>query len=290
VFIEKIPPSKPVGWERIVRSPWLGTAYVILWVLHIFVLTYVQSIGVISKTYQYGGQYLYLTQWINTILAIYWAVCWLDSFTQYFSDKQYDQEGRIIRWAAKHDLTIHRFRDAFFACIAFPISVFVGISFILLINEYGTRLETQFLRVWQHIVITILAFVELFAFGHEFGYGGRVKNGVLIQSLICLALGMIYLIWNFTLSSLNGAYPYTFQDGFTTTTSKVVGYTALLLFVWFLYWVGYWINLIYIPGCCGRKPATEAGGRVSRSPLDDEANQNEMGKISSPKAPVVYYY
>jgi hypothetical protein len=252
--VERIPPSTPVGtWKKVIANVPATIFFFLLWVLHLVVLLYIQPIGQGTKTFAYGGEANYLTEWINVVLVAYWGICWVDSLLLVLAKNEDKSDSCLTRFAVKYGLGLHRFRDAFFAALAFPVSVFVGISFIVLIGVYGNTPVSIFLRVWQHIVIMVLNFIELVAFGHEFGYGGRVKGGLWIQSAITLLFALLYLATNLTLSYYNQTYPYGFQNNLTSLTSQIIGYTVLILFVYVFYWVGYWLNLIYVPGCCGRQ-------------------------------------
>jgi hypothetical protein len=174
--------------------------------------------------FQYGGKLIWLTTWGNCALLVYWVVAAADCIL-YIKKSPYS--GRV-----------HQIRDDFFATIAFPITTFVGLGWIMLLNVYGSNPGVAYIRVWNHIIVLILVWIEMIALPHEYGYGQRIKGGKLIQSAICFSFGLVYLIWNLVLSIYNKRFPYGFQNGVGAG-----GYILLLLFCKFCYWLGYGVYL-----------------------------------------------
>ena len=136
----------------------------------------------------FGGQWKYLTYWNLWIQLIYFCISLLNN---------------IIGTCHK----IKKYRDDFFATIAFPIGQFVGIVFWIL---YHIDREVIFPLVMddffpnyinhmRHTSVVPLQLMELCLLHHVYP-----KNGMFVSALFCFT----YLSWTLMVAYLGGIWVY----------------------------------------------------------------------------------
>jgi hypothetical protein len=139
----------------------------------------------------------------------------------------------------------------------------LAVIFFTIILDFGTGLPVVLRRVYSHAGVFVIIWTDTYLVKHKYkGHGildpARQRKKALMQSLVPVAAGIIYLTWNMIAHEFNHVYPYAFQAKLSATVAPFV-YSALLLFIWSLFWFGRWVNQkIHAPQHRGNGPLVPA--------------------------------
>lgn len=178
----------------------------------------------------FGGKLVYLTFWDAILQAVYFTIC-------LFNDAAGDHSPN-----PQNPPLIRRIKDYMFAAFAFPIAMFVGITFwsIMAIDRelvLPSKLDAYFPMWLNHIMHTnIVIFILLEMFLSCRKYPSK-KSGLLGLTIFMA----IYLSWTFVIYYNTNLWVYPVMN-VMDWPSRICFLLAMLAFCLILYLVGDFIN------------------------------------------------
>ncbi|KAM4622775.1 androgen-induced gene 1 protein-like [Discoglossus pictus] len=169
----------------------------------------------------YGGRWKYLT-FINQVLqTIFFAICLLADIAHLTQPSKKGISSFLLQ-----------LRDFSFSILAFPVGVFVVISFwsIYAFDRelvYPKVLDTiipQWLNHSMHTFVLPLLLIEGFACSHQYP---RKKNGLFALSIFCFA----YLSWILWIHHASGIWVYPILDKLDIVGMTIFFAASLILMV-----------------------------------------------------------
>jgi hypothetical protein len=230
--------SSPKDWKRFIAQPFQGQysyIYIVFLSLNLLDWLIFTSIYDRSSPYKYGWNLIFLTTIHGYAQTLYWICCLLDNWAYLPNKPRFPPPAILIRNGER----VHKFRDSYFCCFIVPFSNFVGIVFLALVHEFGNTSLMHWRMTYQHVFVMIFSWIELVILQHK--YNDSTRRSLFLQSLTPVCIGLVYLIWNLTISQYNNGYPYAFQPGLGIVGS-IIGYPLLLVFLWGLFYLGHLIT------------------------------------------------
>jgi len=167
-----------------------------------------------------GGRFKYLTKWNIVLQTIYFGLSFLKDLTE-------DEAGLFGK---KKRSTLSKLRDLFHTCIAWPLGMFVLLSFwsLMLVDRelvFPAWMD-EYVPAWlnhvMHTTVALFIIVEKVLIYHP--YPSR-RFGVLASC----CLGSTYIIWTFIVAYVDGIWIYPVLA--VLSTSQRLVFIALCWFV-----------------------------------------------------------
>lgn len=178
----------------------------------------------------YGGKFKFLTFWDAIIQSAFFWICLINDFIG---------SNEI---SARPKSSIRAFKDFLHSTIAFPLAVFVSVTFwgLYAIDRelvFPKALDAFFPNWLNHVMhtnILIFTVVELICSFRI--YPSRKKGlGALISFML------VYLIWTFVIYAKSGHWVYPVME-VLNWPQRILFFVALLLFIQGIYIVGELLN------------------------------------------------
>ncbi|CAG0880368.1 unnamed protein product [Darwinula stevensoni] len=208
-----------IGWQLLFHF--------IIFAIFAFDITYHDYYFNIPGGRGYGGKWKYLTVWDVLVQCVFFMVCCFDDVTMLIS---------------RHDRPLKKASDNFFSCLAFPLGVFVSVSFWILYtldNELVIPADVApYYPLWlnhlDHSGPIVVMLAEAYLCYHQYP---SKAFGLTLISLFAL----VYLMWVLYLAWAAGIWVYPFLDKFSAI-ERATFITGSVFVFWFFYLSGHLMN------------------------------------------------